>query len=298
MGSPDYAATILHRLADSMNVVGVITQPDKQVGRGKQYQSPPVKILADQLEIQVKQPIKLTTDEFIHTLDKWNPGVIVVAAYGKILRSDILNLPSYGCINVHASLLPRWRGASPIHAAIMNGDKTTGVTIMKMDEGIDTGSILSKKEIVINDSDTTGVLTDKLAILGAELLLDTLPKYLSGELIPENQPGDGATYAGLIRKQDGYIDFHESAEKLERRIRAFNPWPVCFFDWNGKNVKIFSASILPSDDLKPGQRGIVNKFPCIGTNTNDLKLLEIQIPGKQRIKGNFFLNGARNWVNE
>jgi methionyl-tRNA formyltransferase len=296
MGSPDYAATILAALHTyGQNIVGVVTQPDKRVGRGRSMQSPPVKKLADSLGIKCWQPAKLNTEEFTDVLDQLAPELIIVAAYGKILRKDVLSYPKYGCINVHASLLPRWRGASPIQAAIIHGDEQTGVTIMKMDEGIDTGDIIARKAIQLEGSETADTLSAALAHEGAELLVDTLPKYLAGNITPEIQNEQQATYAGLIKKEDGLISFDQPAEKIERLVRALDPWPNAFFDWDGIMVKLFSAKVLPSSTLKPGERGRLENYPIIGTASHDLMLREIQLPGKNRMDGKVFLNGARDW---
>ncbi len=298
MGSPRYAEIILWELNERFDVVGIITQPDKRAGRGRSIQSPPVKVFAKEKGIPFLQPKKLAAEEVLSVLSEWEPHIIVVAAYGKILRSQILELPRFGCINVHASYLPKWRGASPIQAAILNGDQTAGVTIMKMDEGIDTGDIITQKEVEISESETAASLTEKMATIGAKLLVDTLPRYINGEIFPKKQLSKNATYAGLIKKQDGLLNFQKSAEELERQVRAYDPWPICYFNWNGKNVKVYNVRVLISHHLKPGQRGIIEKYPCIGTRTYDLQLIKIQMPGKQKISGIVILNGARNWVDK
>ena len=296
MGSPQYAAEILRALhVAGQNIIAIITQPDKQVGRGKHIESPPVKVLAESLSIPCLQPAKLTNTEFNGVLSELAPELIVVAAYGKILRSPILDYPKYGCINVHASLLPRWRGASPIQAAILHGDAQSGVTIMKMDAGIDTGAIISSRTCPIENEDTAETLSAKLADLGARLLVHTLPAYLAGEIIPVPQAENGATYAGMIKKEDGLIDFSQPAEDIERMVRALHPWPNAYFDWNGSMLKIFAAKVLDSRELDAGHRGRIDKYPCIGTGTNDLMLCELQAPGKLRVDGKVFLNGAHNW---
>jgi methionyl-tRNA formyltransferase len=296
MGSPDYAAIILSALhAYGQNIVGVVTQPDKRVGRGRTMQSSPVKKLADNLAIQCWQPTRLNTEAFSDLLDHLTPKLIVVAAYGKILRKDVLDLPEFGCINVHASLLPRWRGASPIQAAIMHGDERTGITIMKMDEGIDTGEIIAHKAVELDGNETADGLAEILAREGAELLVDILPEYLAGKITPIKQDERHATYAGLIKKEDGLISFDQPAEKIERMVRALDPWPTAFFDWDGKMVKIFSALVSPSSTLKPGERGRYDNYPIIGTTSNDLMLREVQLPGRTRVNSKVFLNGARDW---
>jgi len=296
MGSPRYAEIILRELYERFDVVGVVTQPDKEVGRGRLIQPPPVKNFAIKMEIPFLQPKKLATEEVNNILSEWDPDVIIVAAYGKILRANILECPRFGCVNVHASYLPRWRGASPIQAAILNGDQATGVTIIKMDEGIDTGDIITQKEVKISKLETADSLTKRLAVIGAKILVDILPRYIEGEIILEKQLSNFSTYAGMIKKQDGLLDFQRRAEELEKQIRAYDPWPICYFNWNGKNVKVYTARVLKTHYLKPAQRGIIDKYPCIGTKTYDLQIEKIQMPGKQKIDGNVFLNGAQGWA--
>ena len=296
MGSPEYAAIILEALlAYGQNVIGIVTQPDKRVGRGRKFKSPPVKELADKIGIECWQPNKINTNEFMDQLETLNPEIIIVAAYGKILSSSILDFPKYGCVNIHASILPRWRGASPIQAAILHGDSYTGVTIMKMDEGIDTGDIISASRVLLEGNETADNLTNKLADVGAKLLTDTISGYISGKIPLTKQDDENATYAGLIKKDDGLISFDKTAEHIERKIRAMQPWPTAFFDWDGKNVKVFSAEILDCQTLTIGERGKIRKHPCVGTKTNDLMLLELQMPGKKLVTGKVFLNGARDW---
>ena len=229
MGSPDFALSTLRALHENYSVVGVVTQPDRAAGRGRELKSPPVKTLALELGIPVIQPEKLREPEAMEQLRAWSPDVIVVAAFGQILRQDVLDLPKFGCINVHASLLPRWRGAAPINAAILHGDEETGITIMKMDAGLDTGPILTQRSVRIQPDETAGSLFETLSQLGADLLLDTLPGYISGEIKPRPQPEEGATYAGMLKKEDGLLDFSRPAEELERKVRAFNPWPGHLF---------------------------------------------------------------------
>ena len=296
MGSPKYAQVILEKINEIFGVVGVITQPDKRAGRGKSIQSPPVKVFAQGKKIPFIQPEDLTTKEVHHILSEWDPDVIIVAAFGKILRSHILDLPRFGCVNVHASFLPRWRGASPIQAAILYGDQTSGVTIIKMDEGIDTGDIISQKEINVSESETAKTLTEIMSVIGAELLIESLPRYIKGEVVLKKQSEENVTYAGLIKKQDGILNFHNKAEDLERKIRAYNPWPICFFGRRGNNLKVYEARVLKSHHLEPGQTGIIDKYPCVGTKSFDLQLVVVQMPGKQKINGKVFLNGVRNWI--
>src|SRR5512134_2078708 len=207
MGSPDFALPALKALAEHYDVVGVVTQPDRGSGRGRELKPPPVKTLALELGIPVMQPEKLRLPEAMEQLRAWSPDLIVVAAFGQILKKDVLELPRYGCINVHASLLPRWRGAAPINAAILHGDEATGVTIMKMDVGLDTGPMLSQRSIRLTREDTAGSVFEKLSTLGADLLIETLPDYLSGKLAPVPQQEEGATYAPMLKKEEGRLDF-------------------------------------------------------------------------------------------
>jgi len=297
MGSPDFAAIALKRLAQNFNVVGVVTQPDQRAGRGKKLVSPAVKIMADELGIPTIQPRRVRDAESMDALRRFAPDLIVVAAYGQILRPELLQLPPLGCINIHGSLLPRWRGAAPIQAAILAGDAETGITIMMMDEGVDTGDMLSKRAIRIADDDTAGTLFDKLAPLGAELLVETLPKYLSGELKPQPQPEEGATYAKMLKKEDGRLDFSQSAEELERRIRAFSPWPGTFFEWEGAPLKVHRAHVDGRKSPGSGIKLTVEGVPAVGTGAGILVLDQIQPAGKKPMDGKSFLAGGREWGN-
>jgi methionyl-tRNA formyltransferase len=294
MGSPDFALPSLSALAAKYEVVGVITQPDRASGRGRELKAPPVKTLALELNIPVIQPQKLREPEAISQLQAWKPDLIVVAAFGQILKPDVLNLPKYGCVNVHASLLPRWRGAAPINAAILAGDEETGVTIMKMDVGLDTGPMLSKKSIRIKPDDTAGSVFQALSTLGADLLLETLPDYLSGKITPQPQPEEGATYAPMLKKEDGLLDFTKPAVELERRVRAMNPWPGAFMEIDGAVLKIHHAHV-EAGNASAGERLIVQNQPAVATGSGVLILDEVQPPGKKPMSGKSFLAGARNW---
>lgn len=296
MGSPDYAVPILKMLYEDFNLTAVVTQPDQPVGRGKKIQAPPVKVTAEELGIPVYQPLKIRGGVFEEQLKILAPDVIIVAAYGKILPKAVLEFPAFGCLNVHASLLPRWRGAAPIQNAILHGDVKTGVTIMQMDEGVDTGPILRKREVTIHKTDTGGSLSGKLARAGAELLKEVLPEFLEGRLNAQKQAEVGATYTQLIHKEDGRLDFTKGAEFLERQVRAFNPWPICFFQWKGNPLRVLQAEVTGRASIACGQRGILDQFPCVGTASTDLKLLEVQPAGKRAMSGADFLNGARDWV--
>lgn len=300
MGSPEFALPTLQALDDHYIVVGVVTQPDRPAGRGRTLSPPPVKALAAELGLPVIQPNSLRETEALEQLHNWEPDLIVVAAFGQILRMEVLDLPPFGSINVHASLLPRWRGAAPIQAAILHGDTETGVTIMKMDPGVDTGPILSQRAIPISREATSGTLSPLLAQLGAELLVESLPAYLSGELYPVPQGGD-ATYAPMIKKADGELDFTQPGEDLERKVRAFNPWPGAFLSWRGGRLKVHRARFLRRDlpgelgSQKPGDLTSAEAYPAIVTSDGLLILEEVQPAGKKSMPGEVFLRGARNW---
>ncbi|HWQ47111.1 MAG TPA: methionyl-tRNA formyltransferase [Longilinea sp.] len=295
MGSPDFALPILEVLAKQYNVVGVITQPDRPAGRGRIMTPPPVKLLADQLGISTIQPEKIRLPEPMAIVQTWAPNLIVVAAFGQILRQAVLDLPEYGCINVHASLLPRWRGAAPIQAAIAAGDAQTGVTIMKMDAGVDTGAMLSQRALPIDDTDNAETLSTRLAKIGADLLKETLPGYLDGSIQPHPQPEEGMTYARMLDKKDGYLDFKSSAVSLERLVRANYPWPGTQFFLNGEPYKVIGAGVVPETALQPGVLGSDRGWPVIGCSQGGLMLKTIQPAGKKPMPGDVFLRGTHAW---
>jgi methionyl-tRNA formyltransferase len=295
MGSPDFALPTLKALSKQYEVVGVVTQPDRASGRGRALKPPPVKVLAQELNIPVMQPEKLRQPEAMEQLRGWKPDLIVVAAFGQLLRKEVLDLPPHGCINVHASLLPRWRGAAPINAAILHGDEETGITIMKMDVGLDTGPILTQRAIRLTPEDTAGSVFEKLSQLGAELLIETLPDYLSGKIQPVPQPEQGSTYAPMLKKEEGKLDFTRPAEELERRVRAFNPWPGAFMDFDGTLLKVHQAHV-DAGTAEAGQRLIYRDQPAIGTGNGLLILDEVQPAGKKSMSGKSFLAGARQWA--
>jgi len=295
MGSPDFALSTLRSLAKNYQVVGVVTQPDRASGRGRELKAPPVKLLAQELNIPVMQPQKLREPEAMQQLQAWNPDLIVVAAFGQILKKDVLEMPKYGCINVHASLLPRWRGAAPINASVLAGDEETGVTIMKMDVGLDTGPMLAMKKIRIKPDDTAGSLFEALSTLGADLLIETLPAYMDGKLTPQPQPEEGATYAPMLKKEDGLLDFTQPAVDLERRVRAMNPWPGAWFEWNGAPLKVHRAHV-GQGKAEAGKRLVEQNQPAVGAGGGVLILDEVQPPGKKLMNGKSFLAGARNWL--
>jgi methionyl-tRNA formyltransferase len=295
MGSPDFAVPALEGLARQYPVVGVVTQPDRPAGRGGTLRPPAVKEAALRLGLPIIQPERLRLPEAMDQLKIWAPELIVVAAFGQILRPDVLDLPKYGCLNIHGSLLPRGRGAAPIQAAILAGDPETGITIMKMDPGVDTGPMLSQRSIPISLDDTAGTLFEKLAPLGANLLLETLPGFLSGELQPRPQPVEGSTYAPMLKKEDGLLDFNQPAIALERRVRAYNPWPGAYFLYDGNPLKVRKATVA-AGQTGAGSPAIYQGNPAIGTPNGLLVLEEVQPAGKKPMPGKAFLAGARDWI--
>jgi methionyl-tRNA formyltransferase len=295
MGSPDFSLSTLRALARYYDVAGVVTQPDRAAGRGRELKPPPVKILAQELGLPFIQPVRLRQPEAMDQLRAWAPDLIVVAAFGQILKPEVLDLPRYGCINVHASLLPRWRGAAPINAAILAGDEETGVTIMRMDPGVDTGPMLSQRRLKLGADDTAGSVFEALSTLGADLLIETLPAYLRGDLAPVSQPEEGMTYAPMLKKEDGLLDFARPAGELARRVRAFNPWPGAFFEREGGVLKVQRAH-AEAGNAPAGQALVVRGQPAVGCGEGLLLLDEIQPPGKKPMSGKSFLAGARGWV--
>lgn len=295
MGSPEFALPSLRALAGAYEVAGAVTQPDRASGRGRELKPPPVKTLALELGIPVVQPEKLRAPEALERLRAWAPDLIIVAAYGQILKPDVLDLPRYGCLNVHASLLPRWRGAAPIQAAILHGDEETGVTIMKMDAGLDTGAMLAKKSMRLTPDDTAGSVTDALSHLGADLLVDTLPRWIAGEIKPEPQDDSLSTYAPMLKKEEGRLDFTREAVELERHVRALNPWPGAFMDFDGAILKVHRSHVEVGNG-SAGQRLVVANQPAIRARGGLLVLDEVQPAGKKSMSGKSFLAGARNWV--
>ncbi len=296
MGSPEFAGTVLKKLAASYPICGVFTQPDRESGRGKNLTPPPVKVVASELGIPVFQPVRLKNPDSFAELEVLKPDVIIVTAYGQILRQNVLDLPKFGCVNVHASYLPRWRGAAPIQAAILAGDSHTGITIMKMDAGIDTGPILAQEKIAIDANETALTLDEKLAHVGSELLINTLPDYLSGKIKPQPQAEEGSSYAALMNKQQGQLDFTKSAAELERMVRAFDDWPGTFIIISQQIIKVRGVEILYDVQLSIGERSVANGFPVIGTADGVLKFGEVQPAGKKWMSGVDFMRGySKTW---
>lgn len=298
MGTPDFSVGTLRELVKAGHeVVGVVSQPDKPKGRGKSLMPTPVKEAALELGLPVYQPKKVRDSEFLEVLRELAPEVIVVVAFGQIIPQSILELPPYGCINVHASLLPKYRGAAPIQWAVIDGEPESGVTIMKMDTGLDTGDMITKVVVPIEKDETGGSLFDKLSEAGAKLLVDTLPSIADGTAVYEKQPEESPTpYAAMIQKQLGNIDWKRPAVEIERLIRGLNPWPSAFTKLNGKTLKIWSAQVLnesekdaaavPGTILSADAQGL-----CVKTGQGVLNITELQLEGKKRMDTPAFLRG-------
>jgi methionyl-tRNA formyltransferase len=300
MGSPDFAVPPLEKLVgNGYQVVGVYTRPDKPAGRGRTTVSPPVKLAAKSLGLEVVQPPSLKDAGAVEKLKQLKPDVIVVAAFGQILPRAVLDIPRLGAVNVHPSLLPRFRGASPAAAAILAGDEFTGVSIMLMDEGMDTGPILARAQVPISAVDTTGSLTAKLSSVGASLLLEALCHYSRGELTPQPQDKAGASSSGVITKDEGEIDWHLSAVDIGRRVRAFCPWPGCYTRWRGKKLDIIEALPLnESGKFKAGEVVALSSKGGLGIGTGDgvLGILRLKLEGKKALSAEEFLRGQRDFM--
>lgn len=296
MGTPDFAVPSLKALQNTYGLIGVVTQPDRRSGRGRSLSCSPVKEAALDLGVPVLQPAALTDPAVLSTLSDLHPDLIVVAAFGQILPDPVLELPDHGCLNVHASLLPRWRGASPINAAVLHGDRETGVTIMKMDSGLDTGPILSQRSTPIRGDDTAGTVFGRLAVMGAELLIETIEPYLSGAIQPQPQDDAQATYAPLLTRKDGELNFQAGAEKLARQVRAYHPWPGSFTFVDGQRLIVHQARAL--DETSPGPGVLINHEgrPAVGTGKGILVLEKVQPAGKRPMPGSAYLHGSQSWT--
>lgn len=295
MGTPEFAVPSLRALAVEYTVSGVVTQPNRPAGRGHKLNIGVVKNTAQELGLPVITPTNLLKAEALNQIAAWKPDVIVVAAYGHILRPNLLELPVRGCINVHASLLPRHRGASPVAAAILAGDTQTGVTIMKMDAGLDTGPVLAQQEIAIDADHTTGVLTSELAAIGSHLLLETLPLYLADELTPQPQDDTLVTYTPMLTKADGRLQFSHTAVKLERQVRAMQPWPGAFALRAGKPFKVLHARAT-AGKAPLGLVLLDSGSITVGTGNGLLHLKRIQPPGKRAMAADDYARGAPDFV--
>lgn len=294
MGTPDFAVGILEALLEAgHNIMLAVTQPDKPKGRGKAVQFSPVKQAAAAHQIEVYQPKRIRDAECIAYLRGFQPELIVVAAFGQILPGEILEMPAYGCLNVHASLLPKYRGASPIQWAVINGDKITGVTTMRMDAGIDTGDIYEKLEIPLADDETGGSLFDKLEKAGARLCISTIKKLEEGTAVRTKQDEAQAVCVGMISKQMGMIDWEKPAAEIERLIRGLNPWPSAYTVLEGKTLKIWKAAVKNEPAIaKPGTVVLADKRQiAVQTGEGILSILEVQLAGKKRMPVDAFLRG-------
>ena len=298
MGTPDFAVPSLERLlVDGHGIAAVFTQPDKPAGRGKHLHSPPIKTLALERGLAVHQPAKIKTNEEVRAIfEQIRPDACVVAAYGKILPEWLLRIPRLGCINVHASLLPAYRGAAPINWAIANGECETGITIMQMDVGMDTGPMLAKRSLEIGDRETAPELTARLAALGAELLGETLPRLQRGELAAEPQNNDEATYAPMLKREDGLLDWRWTATEISNRVRAFQPWPGVYTTLGGARLHLWRACPVEFKDLPATGAGTILEIGRLGVvvacaGRSALCIEECQIEGKRRVAARDFANG-------
>jgi len=300
MGSPQFAVLPLeHLLASKYQVAAVYTQPDRPAGRGRGLLASPVKRAAQARGLTVVQPAGLKAAGVVEQLGGFEPDVIVVAAFGQILPRTVLALPRLGCINIHPSLLPRFRGASPVASAILAGDDFTGVSLMVMDEGLDTGPVLARAQLPVLARDTTGSLTAKLSWLGAQLLGEVLVGWSRGELTPQPQDESKATYCLPVAKEEGEIDWRQPALDIWRRVRAFNPWPGCYTRWRGRSLKIIEAAPLVGEPTpEVGRVVALNSKAGFGVATGDgiLGILKVQLEGKKAMSADEFLRGQRDFI--
>jgi len=303
MGTPKFGAIILEKLADSRyKPILVVTETDKPVGRKKVLTPPPVKVVAEKYEIPVLQPEKIRNSE--SEIRNLKPDLIIVAAYGKILPEEILEIPKYGCLNVHPSLLPRWRGPSPVQFAILNGDTDSGVTIMKIAEKVDAGPVLIQRKLKLEGNETYDVLHDKLGEMGGDLLIEIIPEWITGKIDPQLQDESRTTYTRILKKEDGKIDWEKSAEEIERQIRAFNLWPGIFTFWekSGKliRIKILKARVLNRANSKtyPIGKTLVagqNEL-CVQTGKGFLIIERLQLEGKKETDSEDLLRGYSDFI--
>ena len=293
MGTPDFAVPALEKLAQSPDytVAAVFTQPDKPKGRKMVMTPPDVKVCAEKLGIPVFQPSSMRSEEAYNSLKELNPDVIVVAAYGQILPKAVLDLPKFGCVNIHGSLLPKYRGAAPIQQSVLDGEKVTGVTTMLMDVGLDTGDILIKAETEIGENETAGELFDRLAVLGGELIVQTLDKLKKGEITPQKQDESLATHTSKITKDLCPIDFNKTAYEVHNKVRGLNPWPVAVTEIAGKTVKVYSSRV---SDMSGAAGTILSLKPfVVACGDKSVELIEIQPQGKKRMTAQAFLAGHK-----
>ena len=294
MGSPQFAVPSLAAVHSEYDLVALVCQPDRPGGRGLQVVAPATKLWAAERHLHVIQPKRVK--DAIQELGALEPSLLVVAAYGQILPQELLDLPEHGSVNVHASLLPRWRGAAPVQAAILHGDSRTGVSIMLMDAGMDTGPILGQREVEIGSDETGGELSARLAELGAVALVELLPGYLAGSISPSPQDDSLATAAPRLKKQDGALDISRSAIQLERQVRAYDPWPGTYLTWRGSRLAVKRARALQDHSLEAGTVSIIEGGPAVGTGEGALLLMQVQLEGKRAQSGAEFVRGARGFV--
>lgn len=291
MGTPEFAVPALRALHQyGHEIAAVYTQPPKPAGRGQQVQKSPVQQYAEAHHLPVLTPKSLRSPEVQAEFAKLNLDCAVVAAYGLILPEPVLEAPRFGCINIHASLLPRWRGAAPIHRAVLAGDNLSGITIMLMDAGLDTGPMLSQQSVTIAAGATAGDLHDVLAEMGADLIVETLRRFTAREIAAQQQPANGVTYAHKLVKSEGALDWSRPAVELERQVRGLQPWPGCYFRHNGETIKLLRAEIAPGQGA-PGV--LLDMTAAIACGDGALRLLQVQRPGKSAVSGIDFLNGLR-----
>lgn len=294
MGTPEFAVPCLQKIIDEGHeVVAVVTQPDKPKGRGKKLAMPPVKELALKYDIPVYQPLKAREESFVDTLKEMNPELIVVVAFGQILPKSILDIPKYGCVNVHASLLPRYRGAAPLNWVIINGEEKTGVTTMYMDEGLDTGDMILKSEIPLDDEITAGELHDKMMIDGAKVLKETIDLIEKGEAPREKQSNEDTCYSPIMNKSLGNIDWNKSAIDIHNLVRGINPWPSAYTTYEGQTMKIWKTKVIDKNsDKDPGTIISVDKEGInVSTSEGIVQIKEIQMAGKKRMEVPAYIKG-------
>ena len=293
MGTPDFAAASLEALIDSRHEIqAVVTQPDKPKGRKGELTPSPVKVIAKREGIKVYQPLKVRDEEFVDTLRAYNPDVMVVVAFGQIIPLSILKMPKYGCVNIHGSLLPKYRGAAPIQWAVLDGEKETGITTILMDEGIDTGDILLKKTIKIDADETSGSLFDKLKALGAETILETLDELEKGSITPTKQGESPTAYAKMLTKAMGLIDFTRSAKELDCFVRGMDPWPSAYTLLAGKTLKLWKVRAVEGSGKAGRVIGIGKESFTVACGEGAIVVLEVQLEGKKRMSAGDFLKGS------
>lgn len=293
MGTPDFAAASLEALIASRHEIqAVVTQPDKPKGRKGELTPSPVKVVAEGKGIKVYQPLKVRDEEFVKTLRAYNPDVMVVVAFGQIIPLSILKMPKYGCVNIHGSLLPKYRGAAPIQWAVLDGEKETGITTILMDEGIDTGDILLKKTIQIDTDETSGSLFDKLMALGAKAILETLDELEKGSLTPTKQGESPTAYAKMLTKAMGLIDFTKSAKELDCFVRGMDPWPSAYTLLAGKTLKLWKVRVVEGSGKAGSVIDIGKESFTIACGEGAIEVLEVQLEGKKRMSAGDFLKGS------